>query len=160
MPDIAAVTVTLPSDLEIAMSRVFDAPRQLVFDAYTKPELLTRWLGVRKGWIFAVCEVDLRVGGLYRWVWRKNGKDMGLGGTYLEIAAPERIVCTERFDEPWAEGEALVTVTFIEAAGKTTLAITTKSESKEIRDSVLKSGATTGVGESFDMLAGVLASEI
>src|SRR5262245_50675935 len=114
MNDSSSVTVTLPSDLEIAMSRDFDAPRPLVFDAYTKPEILTRWLGVRDGWVFDECHVDLRVGGSYRWVWRKGDKQLALGGRYLEIAAPERIVCTERFDDPWYEGEAVVTVTFAE----------------------------------------------
>ena len=158
MTETSSVTVTLPSDLEIAMSREFDAPRQLVYDAYTKPEILMRWLGVRNGWVFAVCDVDLRVGGKYRWIWRKNGKDLALGGTYLEIAAPDRLVCTERFDDPWYEGEAIVTVTFVETNGRTTLTITSKAESKAIRDSVLQSGATKGVGESFDLLAGVLAS--
>lgn len=158
MTDTSGVTVTLPSDLEIAMSRDFDAPRQLVFDAYTTPEILMRWLGVRDGWVFDVCEVDLRVGGAYRWVWRKNGKELALSGRYLEIAAPERLVCTERFDDPWYEGQAVVTATFTEARGKTTLTITTRAESKQIRDGVLQSGATKGVGESFDALAGVLAS--
>jgi uncharacterized protein YndB with AHSA1/START domain len=158
MNDTTSITVTLPSDLEIAMSREFDASRQLLFDAYTKPEILKRWLGVRNGWVFEICEVDLRAGGKYRWVWRKNGKDLALGGTYIEVTSPERIVCTERFDEPWYPGEAIVTVTFIESRGRTTLTITTKAESKQIRDGVLQSGATKGVGESFDKLAGVLAS--
>jgi uncharacterized protein YndB with AHSA1/START domain len=158
MNDTASVTVTLPSDLEIAMSREFAAPRRLVFDAYTKPELVSRWLGIRNGWTFAVCEIELRVGGAYRYVWRKGDKLLALGGAYLEVAAPDRLVCTERFDDPWFEGEALVTVTFVESQGKTTLTITTKSESTAIRDAVLQSGATRGVGESFDVLAGVLVS--
>ncbi len=158
MNETSSVTVTLPSDLEIAMSREFEAPRQLVFDAYTRPDILTRWLGVRNGWVFAVCDVDLRVGGAYRWVWRKNGKDLAVGGRYLEIDPPSRLVCTERFDDPWYEGEAVVTVTFVERNGRTTLTIMTKSPSKQVRDSVLQSGAMKGVGESFDNLAVVVAS--
>src|ERR1700716_4401588 len=92
----AKLQVTTPSDREIAMTRVFDAPRSLVFDAFTKPELLKRWLGVLGGWTFAVCEVDLKVGGKYRYVWRgKDGREMGMGGVYREIVRPERIVSTE-----------------------------------------------------------------
>src|ERR1700738_5300868 len=94
--------VSTPSDREIAMTRVFDAPRRLVFDAYTKPELLKRWLGVVGGWALDVCEVDLRVGGKYRWVWRgANGQEMGMGGVYREIVPGERIVSTELFDDAW-----------------------------------------------------------
>lgn len=90
------------SDREIVMTRVFDAPRNLVFDAYTKPELLKRWLGVFGGWTMAVCEVDLRVGGSYRWVWRgADGTNMGVRGIYREIVPPERLVNTEKFDEAW-----------------------------------------------------------
>ncbi len=89
--DTGTLQVTTPSDREIAMTRVFDAPRRLVFDAWTKPELLKRWLGVRGGWSFTVCEVDLKVGGTYRFVWRgPNGKEMGMGGVYREIKPPER----------------------------------------------------------------------
>ena len=99
--DTRTLQVTTPSEREIAMTRVFDAPRRLVFDAWTRPELLKRWLGVRGGWSFAVCEVDLRVGGAYRFVWRgPNGKEMGMGGVYREIVPPERLVATELFDDP------------------------------------------------------------
>ena len=94
--------VTTPSEREIAMTRVFDAPRSLVFDAWTKPELLKRWLGVRGGWSMVVCEVDLKVGGTYRFVWRKglDGPEMGMGGVYREVVRPERLVATESFDNP------------------------------------------------------------
>src|ERR1700693_1147201 len=112
--------ITTPSDREIAMTRVFDAPRALVFDAWTKPELLKRWLGVFGGWTFAVCEVDLKVGGRYRYVWRgANGKEMGMGGVFREIVRPERIVCTEKFDESWYPGDAVDTTVFVENGGKT-----------------------------------------
>ena len=85
--DVEKLQVSTPSDRELAMTRVFDAPRSMVFDAWTKPELLKRWLGVFGGWTFAVCEVDLRVGGKYRFVWRgKDGNEMGMGGVYREIA--------------------------------------------------------------------------
>jgi uncharacterized protein YndB with AHSA1/START domain len=151
--------VTTPSDREISMIRSFNAPRDLVFDAWTKPELLKRWLGVRGGWSLAICEIDLKVGGKYRWVWRhKDGKEMGMGGVYREIVSPERIVSTEKFDDPWYEGEAIVTLTLIEQKGKTTITESILYDSKEIRDAVLKSPMESGVAESFNLLEQLLAS--
>jgi uncharacterized protein YndB with AHSA1/START domain len=152
------LTVTTPSDREIAMSRVFDAPRNLVFDAYTKPELVRRWLGVFGGWTFRVCEIDLAVGGKYRYIWDgPQGATLGIRGSFLEIARNERIVCTERFDAPFDQGEAIDTVTFVEHAGKTTLTILVLSPSKEVRDAMLKTGMTDGVTASFDTLSAMLA---
>lgn len=157
MTDAAALTVTAPSDREIVMTRTFDAPRSLVFDAWTKPELLTRWLGVRGGWSFPVCEVDLRVGGKYRFVWRKPGqRDLAVGGGYREVAVPERLVSTEAFDDPWYAGEALNTTVLIEEAGRTTVTLTMLYDSKEIRDSVLAAGMERGVAESCDKLDEIL----
>jgi uncharacterized protein YndB with AHSA1/START domain len=151
--------VTTPSDREIAMTRVFDAPRGMVFDAWTKPELLKRWLGVFGGWTFAICEVDLRVGGAYRYVWRgKDGHEMGMGGVFREIVRPERIVATEKFDELWYPGEAVDTTIFVENGGKTTVTTTVRYESKEARDGVLASPMEGGVAKSYDGLAEVLAS--
>ena len=153
--------VTTPSEREIAMTRVFDAPRSLVFDAWTKPELLKRWLGVRGGWTFAVCEIDLKVGGAYRFVWRGlTGAEMGMGGVYREIVRPERLVATEKFDEPWYEGEALDTTTFVERGGKTTAMTTVLYASREVRDAVLKTPMLTGVAESYDKMADLLASSV
>jgi uncharacterized protein YndB with AHSA1/START domain len=154
-----ALQVTTPSDREIAMTRVFDAPRSMVFDAWTKPELLKRWLGARNGWTLAVCEIDLRVGGTYRYVWRKdNGIEMGMRGEYREIVRPERLVCTEVFDDKWYEGEALDTMVLTERDGKTTLTTTVLYDSKEARDGVLQSPMATGVAESYDRLDELLAS--
>ena len=151
--------VTTPSEREIAMTRVFDAPRSLVFDAWTKPELLKRWLGVRGGWTFAVCEVDLKVGGSYRFVWRgPTGAEMGMGGVYREIVRPERLVATEKFDEAWYEGEALDTMVLVERDGKTTVTTTVRYVSREVRDAVIKSGMATGVAEGYDKLAELLPS--
>src|SRR5262245_16282914 len=146
-------------DREILVSREFDAPRELVFEAYTKPERLKRWLGVFGSWEFAVCEIDLRVGGAYRWVWRDNSSktEMGVGGVFREVSAPSRLVCTERFDEAWYEGEGLVTVDFVEKQGKTTLRMTLRYESTAIRDAVLRSPMDTGMNASFDKLAELLA---
>jgi uncharacterized protein YndB with AHSA1/START domain len=156
---VGKLQVTTPSDREIAMIRVFDAPRNLVFDAWTKPELLKRWLGVFGNWSFAICEVDLRVGGKYRYVWRgKDGKEMGMGGVYREIVRPERIVTTEEFDDPWYPGDAQDTTVFVEKGGKTTVTTTVRYASKEARDGVLKSPMESGVAQSYDKLAEVLAS--
>jgi uncharacterized protein YndB with AHSA1/START domain len=152
------LTVTTPSDREITMSRVFDAPRRLVFDAYTKCEYLKRWLGVFGGWSLDVCSIDLRIGGSYRYVWRNvSGSEMGMGGVYRELVIGERIVATEKFDESWYEGEAVDTTTFSESDGKTTLTTTVLYASKAARDGVLKSGMTEGVTAGFDALAELLA---
>ena len=157
--NVGKLQVTTPSEREIAMTRVFDAPRGLVFDAWTKPELLRRWLGVRGGWSFVVCEVDLTVGGRYRFVWRgPDGTEMGMGGVYREIVRPERLVATEKFDDPWYEGEALDTTVLVERAGKTTVTTTVLYASQEVRDAVLKTPMERGMAESYDKLADLLAS--
>ena len=159
MSPTGTLQVTTPSDREIAMIREFNAPARLVWDAYTKPELLKRWLGVFQGWTMPVCEVDLKVGGNYRYVWHgPNGEVMGMGGTFLEIVPHERIVATEKFDDPWYEGEAVDTTTFVERDGRTTLTTTMRLASKEVRDNVLKSPMEQGVGASYDALDEVLAS--
>jgi uncharacterized protein YndB with AHSA1/START domain len=147
-------------DREIVMSRVFDAPRHLVFEAFTRPELLKRWLFGPDGWTLATCDVDLRVGGAYRYVWRRDasGTEMGAGGIFREIVPPERIVSTERFDNSWYSGEAVGTILLIEQGEKTAFTQTMCYESREARDAVLKSGFESGVAASYDRLDGVLAS--
>lgn len=152
-----SLKITTPSDREIAMTRVFDAPRRLVYEAYTKPELLKRWLGVHNGWTLAVCEIDLKVGGTYRYVWRHpDGMEMGMRGVYQELIPSERVVATEKFDQPWYEGEAVGTVTFDEQDGKTTLTMTIRYASKDIRDAVLQSPMEQGVAAGFNKLAELL----
>ena len=159
MANIGNLKVTTPTEREIMMTRVFDAPRGLVFDAYTKPELLKRWLHGPDGWLLSVCEIDLRVGGKYRYVWRHvDGREMGMGGVYREIVPPERLVTTELFDEDWTDGETLGSIVLTEQSGKTTLTQTLLYSSKEARDGVLKSGMEHGVAASYDRLEGVLAS--
>ncbi|HEU5219784.1 MAG TPA: SRPBCC family protein [Gemmatimonadales bacterium] len=159
MSNTGTLTVTTPSDREIAMSRSFNAPRPLVFEAWTKPELLKRWLTGPPQWSLVVAEVDLRVGGRYRYVWRNanTGMDMGMGGVYREITVPERIVATEKFDEAWYSGEAVGTLVFIEYGGRTTVTQTLRYESREARDSVLKSGMESGVAMSYNQLEALLA---
>src|SRR5882757_2025059 len=118
----AGLVVTTPSDREIVMTRVFNAPRKLVFDAWTKPELVKQWLLGPPGWSMPVCEIDLKIGGKYRYEWRRvsGGQSMGMGGVYREIVPPERIVVTEQFDEAWYPGQALITLVLTEKDGKTT----------------------------------------
>jgi len=159
MRNVGHMTIDTPSDREIVMTRVFDAPRELVFDAFTKPELVSRWLTGPDGWTMPVCEIDLRPGGRYRYVWRNaKGKEMSASGVFREIAPPERIVATERFDDPWYEGEALDTTTFVESEGKTKVSLAVQYDSQETRDMVLKTGMETGVAASYDRLAAILAS--
>src|SRR6266704_4153262 len=114
------LNITTRGDRELVMTRVFAAPRTLVFDAHTKPELGRRWLLGPPGRSMPVCEIELRVGGTYRFVLRHDtkGTEMGMGGVYREIVAPERIVSTERFDEAWYPGEAVGTLVLVERGGK------------------------------------------
>ena len=158
MSNIGNLKVTTPTDREIAMTRVFDAPRSRVFEALTKPELLQRWLLGPDGWSMPVCEIDLKVGGRYRFVWRnQEGTDMGMGGVFREIG-PDHFVATEKFDQAWYPGEALVTNAVAERDGNTTLTATMRYESKETRDGVLKSGMERGVARSYERLAELLAA--
>lgn len=155
MKNTGTLKVTLPSDNEIVLTRVFDAPRQLVYDAFSKPELLKRWFGPR-GWWLSVCEVDLRVGGGFRFVLRgPEGQEMGMRGVYRELAPPERSVHMESFDD--FPGESQVTAVFTEQDGKTTLTATVSYPSKEVRDIVLQTGMEHGAAESYDKLAELLA---
>ncbi len=157
MKNTGALTVTTPTDREIAMTRVFDAPRSLVFEALTTPELLKRWFAGPPGWSLAVCEIDLKVGGGYRYMWRgPNGIGMGMSGVYRDILPPERIVQTELFDEAWYPGEALGTLVLVEQGGKTTLTLTVLYDSREARDAVLRTPMAQGVAAGYDRLAELL----
>jgi len=153
-----ALTVAARGDLEIVMTRSFNAPRRLVWEAYTKPELLKRWLLGPDGWYFITCEVDLRVGGKYRYVWKNDEKNqtLGLGGEYREINAPGKLVCTEKFDD--FPGEAVSTLELAEHNGVTTLINTVRSPNREARDGMLATGMEKGVGRSYDRLDDVLSS--
>jgi uncharacterized protein YndB with AHSA1/START domain len=151
------LTVTTPSDREVAATRVFDAPRRLVFEALTTPDLLKRWMHGPNGWTLAGCEVDLRPGGAFRYVWRKAaGAQIAVSGTFREIVPPSRIVHTEVFDDDWTGGETVVTTTLEERDGKTTLTVTVRYASKAARDAALQTGFTSGMEEAYDTLAGIL----
>jgi uncharacterized protein YndB with AHSA1/START domain len=155
----AALKITTPTDNELVMTRVFDAPRGMVFDALTKPELVQRWLLGPPGWTMPVCEIDPRVGGKYRYVWQNaDGRNMGMGGTFREIVRPSRIVTTELFDEDWTGGETLVTTEIVEQSGKTTLTTTVRYASREARDGAIKTGMAKGVEASYDRLEQLLAA--
>jgi uncharacterized protein YndB with AHSA1/START domain len=151
--------IAAQGEREVVITRVFDAPRAMVFEAYTKPELLRRWLLGPPGWEMVTCEVELKVGGAYRYHWRhSDGQEMGMRGIYREVKPPGLLVNTESFDEPWYPGEAIVRSSFEEERGKTTLTATIQYDSRATRDSVLKSGMARGVQASYDRLAEILAS--
>jgi uncharacterized protein YndB with AHSA1/START domain len=159
MRNVGSLQVSTPSEREIVMTRVFDAPRRLVFDALTKPELLKRWFHGAPGWELVVCEFDARVGGSYRYVWRgPDGAEMGMGGVLREVVAPARLVSTEKFDQSWYPGEAIGTIELVERNGRTTLTLTVRYESREARDIALQSGMEQGVAAGYDKLAEFLAA--
>ena len=150
---------TKSGEAEIVMTRSFDAPRALVFDALTKPELVKRWLLGPPGWSLPVCDIALKVGGAFRYVWRNaDGREMGMGGVFHEIVPPECIVHTELFDDDWTGGETLVTNFLTEHSGKTTLSVTVRYQTPDARDTVLGSGMEEGVAMSYDRLAELLTS--
>src|SRR5215831_6780350 len=153
MKNIGSLKIVRSTDLEVVMTRAFDAPRNLVYDALTKPELLKRWLSgpPGPGWSMPVCEVDLKVGGSYRFVWRNtDGSELGMRGLYREIAPPERLVNTESF--------VIGVDVLAEQAGRTTLTTTILYPSKEARDATFGSDMERGVTTSYDRLDEVLAS--
>jgi uncharacterized protein YndB with AHSA1/START domain len=151
--------VSTPSDFEIEVTRDFHAPRALVFDAFTKPELVRRWLLGPPGWTMPICEIDLRVGGAYRYLWRKEGvKDMGMGGVFLEITAPKLLVATERFDDSWYPGDAVDTTVFAETGENTSVTVTVRYESKEARDTARRSGMEHGMAAGYNRLEELLGS--
>jgi uncharacterized protein YndB with AHSA1/START domain len=147
-------SASFPSEREIQVTRVFDAPRELVFDAFTRPELVRRWLLGPPGWSMPVCEIDLKVGGAYRYLWRQesDGQEMGMGGVFREVVPRERLVATEKFDEAWYPGEALDTTVFAEEGGGTRMTISVLYESMEARDTARRSGMERGMAMSYDRL--------
>lgn len=145
-------TITTPSDREFVITRVFDAPRDLVFEAWTKPEHVRHWYGLRS-MTTTVCEIDLRTGGAWRWGQSgPDGQDIVFSGVYREIVPPERLVYTEMF-ELMPGPEIVVTLTFDEADGRTTLTSTSLCPSPDVRDQILATGMEKGVVETYDRLA-------
>lgn len=151
MPSTGTAELTLPSEKEILFTREFDAPKGLVYRAYTTPELIKRWWGGSHGKV-TVAEVDPRVGGSWRYVLIANeGTEVAFHGVFREIVANERIVNTEVY-EAMPDGEALVTVTFAEEEGRTRMEMLTEMESKEAREGLLESGMESGLQEGLDLI--------
>ena len=152
-----SATVTLPADDQILITREFDAPKELVFKAWTTPELVKRWWHAKRGEV-TICEIDFRVGGRWRSVMvTPDGMEVGFHGEYREIVPNERIVSTEVY-EGFPDGEALDTLTLTETDGRTTLEILVQHASKEHRDAHINSGMEDGLQDALDLLEQVAVS--
>ncbi len=155
--------VTLPSDEQILITREFDAPKHLVYRAWTTPELVRRWWNAKRGEV-TTCEIDLRVGGTWRYVMiADGGLEVGFHGEFLEIVPDERIVSTEVYeglpqDVSEEEGRTVNTATFSEADGRTTLTILVQAESRASRDAIIDSGMEAGMQDAMDLLEEVAVS--
>ena len=161
--DLEAAQVSLPSDREVEVTRRFRAPRELVWSAYTEPRLVRRWLLGPPGWAMPVCEMDVRVGGRYRWRWRsdESGQEFGFYGEFLEVSPPARLVHVEYYDpgdlgDDMGDG-AVITVTFEEKDGVTTLTSRMEFKTKAARDAALSTGMADGMEQSYQRLDEVLA---
>jgi uncharacterized protein YndB with AHSA1/START domain len=152
--------ITLPSDREIRITRKFDAPRNLVWDCHTKPELVRRWLLGPPGWEMPVCEIDLRVGGKYRYEWldTSRGKTMGMDGVFTDVSALVHLGSREKFDDDWTGGETRVSQAFARAGTATTVTLTVAFASLEARDNAARSGMTDGMEQGYARLDEVLAT--
>ena len=158
--------VTLPSDREVKVARSFKAPRSLVYRAYTEPAIVKRWMLGPPGWSMPVCEMDVRVGGRYKWRWRSDadGSEFGFAGTFREVEPAARLVHSEAYDPGSLEdgfpgNEALVTVTFSEDGGFTTVTTLIDFGSKDARDAAMATGMTDGMEQSYQLLDGVLTEQ-
>lgn len=157
--------VSTPSDQKVLIKRSFDAPVNLVWQAYTDPDLMRRWLTAMPGWSMPVCEMTTDVGGKYRWRWRDdaNGVEFGFTGEMLEIAPNAKIVHTQEYDPgtmggSMGDGPSIITVTFDEVEGITNVATSIKFASKEDRDAAVSTGMTDGMEMSYKQLDSVLAT--
>jgi uncharacterized protein YndB with AHSA1/START domain len=159
--------VTLPSDREVKVTRSFRAARPLVYRAYTEPALVQRWLLGPAGWSMPVCEMDVRIGGRYRRRWRsdKNGSEFGFAGTFREVTPQSKLVHTQTYDpgtvgDSHPQNEALVTVTFAENGGLTTVITLIDFGSKEARDGAVATGMTDGMEQSYQLLDALLSEPV
>ena len=149
--DSGSTTLATPSDREVVITRVVDAPRRLVFDAWTKPEHVPHWLTGPEGWTMPVCEIDLRVGGKWRFLLRgPDGAEMQLTGVYKEITPPSKLVSTSSWGAPWPD--TLDTLTLSEENGKTTITQSILYPSKAARDAALETGMKEGMAIGLDRL--------
>src|SRR3954453_21288732 len=155
MPMRNALKVTTPTDREVVITREFNAPRELVWDTMSRPELLKRWISGPPGWEMTVCEEDARVGGTFRWAWSgPDGASLSMSGVYREVVPPERGVRTEVFDVGCAPGgaEQLATLVLTDQGMKTKLTITLLYDSKEARDGAAASGMEQGMAAGYERL--------
>ena len=144
-------TYTTPSDQEVVITRVVSAPRRVVFEAFTNARHVPNWLIGPEGWTMPVCEIDLRPGGTWRYVYRKDdGSELTMQGSYREVAPPERLVSTESWGPEWPE--TVNTMILTETGGLTTITITARYPSKEARDAALKTGMKEGMDQGFARL--------
>jgi uncharacterized protein YndB with AHSA1/START domain len=158
--------VTQPSEREVQVTRSFKAPRTLVYRAYTEPQLVQRWLLGPPGWSMPVCEMDVRVGGGFRWRWRsdQDASEFGFSGTFREVQPGSRLVHTEAYDPGTVGGgypgpDAIVTITFTEDAGVTTVTTLIDFGSKEARDAAVATGMTDGMEQSYQLLERLLGEQ-
>lgn len=152
--------ISTPSDREVQITREFDAPPELVFDCHTKPDLVRRWLLGPPGWTMLTCDIDLRVGGRYRYVWRgPEGEELGMGGTYRLIERPVRIDTAELFDQDWTGGETFIVTRFTSQGRGTVVTLKILYSSKEARDGAAASGMTDGMEEGYRRLDEMFATE-
>jgi len=148
---------TTPTDVDVVVTRLFDAPRKLAFAAYTDPKHVQKWLLGPEGWTMPVCEFEPKAGGQWRFVWRKtDGTEMAMSGTVREFVPPERVVTTERWGPQWPE--TVNTVTFAESEGMTTITLTITYPTRAARDAALATGMKGGMDVSFDRLDQLLRS--
>jgi len=157
-----SATVTLPADDQILITRDFDAPRELVYRAYTTPELVSRWWTAKRGEM-KIAEIDLRVGGSWRFVMvTPDGQEVGFHGEYREIVPNERLVSTEAYEgvpaDEYPENATLNTATFEESDGRTTLTIRVEAPNKAVRDAIIASGMEAGLQDALDLLEEVANS--
>jgi uncharacterized protein YndB with AHSA1/START domain len=154
------VKVVPHGDRAILITRSFNAPRKLVFDAMSKPEMVKHWLHGPPGWAMTTCAMDQHAGGAYRWAWgNTDGREMGMGGRIVEVTPPERMVTTEKFDDAWYEGEARNTLTLSEENGITHMSLIVEYGSTKTRDGVLAGPMSSGLDASYDHLDNYLAAQ-
>ena len=156
---VGGLSLTAPSPCELQLTRTFLAPRSLVFDCWTKPDLVRTWLTGPDGWSMQTCTIDLTPGGTYRYEWRnRDGYVIGLSGTFTDVVAPERLVSEEVFDEDWTGGPARNTIMFTEADGVTTYTQTIIYASEAARDAAVATGMADGMEAGFTQLDSLLAN--
>lgn len=157
VPRVGVTTYETPNDTELVVTRLVAAPRRMVFEAWTNPRHVPKWLLGPEGWTMPVCEIDLRPGGAWRYVWRKDsGTEMEMTGTYREVVPPERLVHTERWGPEWPE--TINTLVLTESGGQTIMTLTITYPTKEARDAAINTGAKGGMDQSFDRLDRVIGT--